>query len=595
MTIELGFASLKLPNGELVGIVDTPGHRDFIGNMLAGIGGIDAVLLVIAADEGVAAQTREHLAILDLLQIQKGIIVITKTDLVNDPELLDLVELEAHELVQGTSLEHAPLVKVSAKTGSGLNELTSTLEQILANTPVKADYGRPRLPIDRVFSLSGFGTVVTGTLLDGTFSVGDEIISLPAGIKGRIRGIQNFNQKQQQARPGTRTALNLSGIDKSQMARGDVIAWPGSYKPTTLIDVHFRYLTGLSSDLMHGTQVRLFIGASETLAQARLLGLESLKPGQEGFLQLKLAHPVVAVRGDRYILRLPSPSETLGGGSVLDAHPQKLHRRFDKAVLQHLNNLYSGDAINILLQTLSELGIVSIGELLQKENLEEAEALALVQELEQSGQIITLKSDSNPKKAIATTAAYWEQVRQNLLKILETFHQANPLQLGIDREALRRQLKLSQSTFDAVLERLMDQGLVILPGTQVALPNHTIQLTPSQQAQAALLLERFNAFPFTPPDMAESSQMIGMELLKGMLANQDLVQVSEQVLFTPSAYQEMADWVKAYLQEYSTLTLAEFRDHFHTSRKYAAALLEYLDAKGITRRKGDVRVLNQIK
>ncbi|HQK42841.1 MAG TPA: selenocysteine-specific translation elongation factor, partial [Anaerolineaceae bacterium] len=316
MTIELGFASLTLPDGEKVGLIDVPGHRDFIGNMLAGIGGIDAVLLVIAADEGVSAQTREHLAILDLLHITRGLVVLTKLDLVTDPDWLELVELEAREILQHTSLENAPILKISARTGAGIPDLLGSLQHLLKDLPAKPDLGRPRLPVDRVFSLTGFGTVVTGTLLDGSLELGDEVVSLPEGISGRIRGLQNHNQKLQRVTPGSRAALNISGIDKHQLVRGSVIAKPGSYEPTALLDVHFRYLPELTQELRHNTQVKLFIGSGEAGGQVRLLGKEALEPGDEAFLQIRLAHPVVAARGDRFIIRLPSPAETLGGGVV---------------------------------------------------------------------------------------------------------------------------------------------------------------------------------------------------------------------------------------------------------------------------------------
>ncbi len=274
MTIDLGFAALTLPNRERVGIIDVPGHRDFIGNMLAGIGGIDAVLLIIAADEGVSAQTREHLAILDLLHITRGLIVLTKLDLVTDPDWLELVELEAHETLKGTSLEDAPVVKVSARTGTGIPELLEKLQELLENTPTKPDLGRPRLPVDRVFTLTGFGTVVTGTLLDGSLAVGDEVVSLPENLNGRVRGLQNHNQKLQSLLPA-RAAVNLVGIEKNQLARGSVIAKPGAYTPTTLLDIHFRYLPNLSFDLRHNTRVKIYIGSAEASGQVRLLGKSS--------------------------------------------------------------------------------------------------------------------------------------------------------------------------------------------------------------------------------------------------------------------------------------------------------------------------------
>lgn len=322
MTIDLGFASMTLPGGETIGIIDVPGHRDFVGNMLSGIGGIDAVLLVIAANEGVSAQTREHLAILDLLEISRGLIVLTKSDLVSDPEWLELVELEAQELVVGTSLENAPVLRVSAQTGEGLDELKLKLAELLTEIPPKRDLNRPRLPVDRVFTLSGFGTVVTGTLLDGSFSLGDEIVCLPAGKTGRIRGLQNHNRKLQKVTPGYRTAINLNNLAKEDINRGDVIALPGTYKPTTRIDASIRLVQNPVTEVKHNMSLKVFIGASETLARVRLLGVEALASGEEGFVQLELEEPLVAVRGDHYVLRLPSlPLRSAVGSSSIHSPP----------------------------------------------------------------------------------------------------------------------------------------------------------------------------------------------------------------------------------------------------------------------------------
>jgi selenocysteine-specific elongation factor len=305
MTIDLGFGWLTLPNGEELGIVDVPGHRDFIENMLSGIGGIDAALLVIAADEGVMPQTREHLAILDLLQIRAGLIVLTKTDLASDPGWLDLVESDIRAAVSGTVLHDAPIIRVSAKTKSNLDFLISNLQSLLQEKPARPDLNRPRLPIDRVFSMSGFGTVVTGTLMDGHFSVGDDVEILPAGQAGRIRGLQTHRKKEEQALPGTRTAVNISGLSAEQIQRGGVVVRPNQYQPTRRLDARFRLLKDASAALKHGDEVKFFVGASEAMATARILGVEELKPGSEGWLQLELRQPVVTVRGDRYILRRP--------------------------------------------------------------------------------------------------------------------------------------------------------------------------------------------------------------------------------------------------------------------------------------------------
>jgi len=304
MTIELGFARLDLPNGEKVGIVDVPGHRDFIENMLAGVGGIDAVLFVVAADEGIMPQTREHLAILDLLQVKTGILVLTKVDLVPDHEWLALVEQEVREFCQGTFMQNAPLVRVSAVTGEGIEELKTAIAGMLAGTPPKMDVGKPRLPVDRVFTIAGYGTVVTGTLIDGQVSVGDEIQVLPAGQKGRIRGIQNHNQKINTAQPGSRAALNLSGIEKKDVQRGDVIAHTGDYLTTTRLDAAIHLIRDIEVGIQHNAEVKLFLGASEVEGHVRLLGKDHLSPSEDGFAQLELAHPVVAVVGDRFILRL---------------------------------------------------------------------------------------------------------------------------------------------------------------------------------------------------------------------------------------------------------------------------------------------------
>ena len=330
MTIDLGFGWLTLPDGEEVGIVDVPGHRDFIENMLAGVGGIDAALLVIAVDEGVMPQTREHLAILDLLQIPAGVIVITKADLITDRDWLEALESDIREAVKGTLLQAAPMVRVSARTGSGIPQLITTLDEILGEQPARPDLGRPRLPIDRVFTMSGFGTVVTGTLTDGHLEVGEEVQVLPSEIAGRVRGLQTHKKREEQAAPGSRTAVNISGISTEQIRRGDVLVRPGQYISTRRLDARLRLLNDVSAPLEHNTEVKVFIGATEAVAMLRLLGAEQVAPGAEAWIQLEMREPVVAVRGDHYILRRPSPAETLGGGMVVDPQPKARHKRFDE-------------------------------------------------------------------------------------------------------------------------------------------------------------------------------------------------------------------------------------------------------------------------
>jgi selenocysteine-specific elongation factor len=315
MTIDLGFAWITLPNGEPVGIVDVPGHRDFIENMLAGVGGIDAALFVVAADEGVMPQTREHLAILDLLGVGTGTVVLTKIDVAESEEWVELVAADVSETLEGTVLAGAPIVYVSARTGQGLDELTAALQEMLAQVEPRRDRGRPRLPVDRVFTISGFGTVATGTLADGSFEVGQEVEVLPRGLKARVRGLQTHKQKVERAVPGSRVAMNLSGIGKANLKRGDVVTLPGWLRSTVLVDVQLRYLPDAQRPLRHNTQLKLFSGAAETMARVRLLGQDRLPPGQSGWAQLRLQEPVALVKGDRFIVRVPSPPATVGGAS----------------------------------------------------------------------------------------------------------------------------------------------------------------------------------------------------------------------------------------------------------------------------------------
>ena len=591
MTIDLGFASMTLPGGETIGIIDVPGHRDFVGNMLSGIGGIDAVLLVIAANEGVSAQTCEHLAILDLLEISRGLIVLTKSDLVSDPEWLELVELEAQELVVGTSLENAPVLRVSAQTGEGLDELKLKLAELLTEIPPKRDLNRPRLPVDRVFTLSGFGTVVTGTLLDGSFSLGDEIVCLPAGKTGRIRGLQNHNRKLQKVTPGYRTAINLNNLAKEDINRGDVIALPGTYKPTTRIDASIRLVQNPVTEVKHNMSLKVFIGASETLARVRLLGVEALASGEEGFVQLELEEPLVAVRGDHYVLRLPSPAATIGGGVILDTQPTRRYRRFDEVTLTRLEQLRVGKQADLVMQALNQLNVTNLSALTTQTALPLSELEKQLNELESAGEVIFLSKHPNPVKTQLISGQNWKSITTHILETLSEFHRNNPLKAGISRELLKSGFKLNQDQFDLILENMSQQGKLAERGTLVWAANHSILLTPEQETRAVAFMAKFRESPFSPPDVIEAEAALGLNLLEGLIATDRLIRVSDAVLFLPETLEVMKSWARESILVNGSLSLAQFRDHFQTSRKYAAAFLEYLDSIGYTLRKGDVRVL----
>ena len=591
MTIELGFASMKLPNSEEVGIIDVPGHRDFIGNMLAGIGGIDAVLLVVAADEGVSAQTREHLAIVDLLDIKRGVIVLTKTDLVQDPDWLELVSMDIRELVQPTSLATAPIVSVSARTGFGIPELLDQIEITLNGIPSRKDLGKPRLPVDRVFTLTGFGTVVTGTLLDGSLKIGDEVVCLPRGKTGRIRGLQNHHHKLQKIDPGFRAAVNIVNLSLQDIERGDVIAHPGDYKPTNLLDAHFRLLKDSPFHLKHNLEVKLFLGSSETTARIRLLGSQGLKPGESAFIQLRTNHPVVASKGDRFILRLPSPSETLGGGMVLDPEPGRVYKRFDTENLDRLDSMFSGNDNELINQILTTLKVTNLTALSQKSALPMEEVSQIVSTMLERGEVIGLGNSRDIRKITLISPAYWQTLYQDSLEILTDFHQTNPYKAGMPREELRTELNLSQVLFDQVLDKMAEDLSLIQKGSLVWATPHHVVLTPADQAKVAPILAEFLANQFSPPDINQLQAQIGTNLLEGLLSSQILVAVSDQVVFTPEALLAMREWVQDTIRANGELSLAQFRDQFSTSRKYAAAVLEYFDSIGFTYRKGDVRGL----
>jgi selenocysteine-specific elongation factor len=595
MTIDLGFGWLTLPNGEEVGIVDVPGHRDFIENMLSGIGGIDAALLVIAADEGVMPQTREHLAILDLLQIPSGLIVLTKTDLVPDDDWLELVEADIRSVVRDTVLQDAPIVRVSAKTKSNVESLISILQSLLETKPDRPDLNRPRLPVDRVFTMSGFGTVVTGTLSDGHFSLGDEVEILPSGLRGRIRGLQTHKKKEETAVPGSRTAVNISGVEAELLPRGEVVTHPGQYQPARRLDARFRLLKEASASLRHGDEVKFFTGASETIARLRLLGVERLEPGQEGWIQLELRAPVVAVRGDRYILRRPSPGETLGGGVVVDHQPKGRHKRFDQEVLKSLESLSQGTPAEVLFEAAMALQAAPLREIVSRSRLEASSAESALQELLAARSLIPLE-DGEPgiqSSLLVIALPHWSAVRDSILQTVDAYHANYPLRRGIPREELKSRLKLSPRVFNAVISTLVKQGELAERSALLARPGHDIRFDGSQQTRIQKLARSFEQNPFNPPGLKECQAEVGAEVMNALIELGEYMPVSNDVIFRKQDYQEAVTRIRELLQQKEMITLAEVRDLLGTSRKYAQALLEHLDATGMTIRDGDGRRLRR--
>jgi selenocysteine-specific elongation factor len=583
MTIDLGFAWLTLPGGESIGIVDVPGHIDFIENMLAGVGGIDATLFVIAADEGLMPQTREHLAILDLLKINGGVVALTKIDLV-DPEWIDLITADIRAALRGSILHDAPIVPVSARSGVGLPDLLAALDRTLQQTEPRIDRGRPRLSIDRVFSIAGFGTVITGTLIDGSLHVGDEVTILPKNLSARVRGLQTHKAKIDRAVPGSRVAINLSGVEVSDIQRGNVVTLPNWLSATLLIDARFEHLKTSPRSITHNMEVKFFYGAAEVPAHIRLLNDQSIAPGQTAWVQFALREELAVIKGDRFIVRLPSPSITLGGGTVIDPQPGRRHRRFRSDVIARLETLAQGSPAELLLQLLETSGPLAISELLKRSSLPAGAARSALDELIESQRALLLSENS------VIASATWQTLKNKITAELNGYHRANPLKAGLPREELKSKLGLDAKTFNLIIERATTEGILGSTGSVVREVNFQIQFNAQQKKSTEALLNQFKASPWNTPSIKDSESSVGADVLSALIDQGQLIKLSDEVLLSADTYRSAVEKIKAHLIAKKTITVAQVRDLFSTSRKYALALMEYLDTQGITKRKGDERV-----
>ena len=584
MTIDLGFAWMTLPSGRDVSIVDVPGHERFIKNMLAGVGAIDLALLIVAADESVMPQTREHLAILDILQITGGLVVITKTDLV-DEELIELVKAEVEDTLRGTSFEGCPMIGVSAYTGEGINDLKSNIDIILDETDVRKDLGRPRLPIDRCFTISGFGTVVTGTLIDGTLTVGQEIELAGSGQRARVRGLQSHKTKVDATDPGVRLAVNLSGLSKNEVERGEILTIPGWLKPTRRLDARLRMVKNALHPLKHNQGVTFHLFTSEASARIRLLDANGLVAGQEGWVQILLEEPLPVVKGDFFVIR--SSEDTLGGGQIVDPHPRRRYRRFDDDVVERMMTLDQGSGEDIIISVAEQWGPCDLTALSQRSNLSREEVSYRVAELTEDGHLISLGDFSNDGDAVVYSAQGWAVIRSKITSALQLYHTQYPLRQGVPTQEIRSRLDLSQPVYQRALVKLVEEGVVVDERQSLRLPDHEISLTPKMDQEASEYLDSLRKNPYSPP----SDQKINPELL-GVLVDQDkVVRVGDGVIFDAVAYREMTGRIVQHLKDHGNITVAEARTMFNTSRKYILPLLEHMDQKQITRRTGDERIL----
>ena len=582
MTIDLGFAWLKLPGGHEVSIVDVPGHERFIKNMLAGVGGIDLALLVIAADEGVMPQTREHLAILDLLHVKNGVIAITKKDLV-DSDWLEMVAADVADVVKGTALEDAPVVACSGVTREGLDELVRTLERELAQTPPRRDIGRPRLPIDRVFTVAGFGTVVTGTLIDGSLRLGQEVEITPGGLRSRVRGLQTHGQKVETALPGSRTAVNLSGVSPHELTRGQVVALPDVIRPAIAVDARVRALSSLPRPIRHNARVSFHSGAAEVWGRLRLLDRDELRPGDEAWAQIRLDAPAALLKGDLFVLR--DANETLGGGAVLDTNVRR-HRRHDPATLRTLAALERGSPKDTLLALIGSRQPLDVNSLLKLSEWSEEESRQALAELLESGDVVAPGGD--PEKGVLFTREGFAALGEKARQTVASYYKEHPLRRAMPKEELRSRLKLDQRTFGQAAKAWLERGVLEEAGAGLALSGRRVEPSARQQAQVDAFLRALSASPYAPP----TDNRLDDELL-AYLEDRGLVVMVNGIAFPSAAYEEMVARIVGRLTERGRIALAEVRDMFGTSRKYAQALLEHLDERRITQRVGDERVLRE--
>ena len=595
ITIELGFAPLNLPSGVRIGIVDVPGHERFVKNMVAGATGIDLVILVIAADEGVMPQTREHLDICQLLGTRGGVVVLTKTDMVDD-DWLELVTEDVKEYLSGTFLEGAPVVPFSSIDGSGREELLRILDEMAGKVPSRSVSGIFRLPVDRVFSMKGFGTVVTGTLISGRVSSGEEVVFYPGQKKARLRGVQVHGESVADSFAGTRTALNLQGVEKDQISRGDTTAHPGTLTSTFLLDARIQLLPSAPRTLKNRSRVRLHLFTSEVMARVILLDCEVLEPGQQALVQLRMDAAAVAQPGDRFVLRSYSPVTTLGGGTVLDPVPVK-HRRLRQPVLDHLSRLDTQDPLLRMEALLDDAGDhgIRIVDLSPRAGIRVDGTLDMINKLQSEGKSVLIGSG---EAAMAYSSGSYEDLKGKLISVLKAFHKANPVKPGMGREELRMKFarNLPDRPYRNLLGALQEKGEIRIDGDIVRAQSHQATLTPDQEGLGKKVSALLEAQALSAPFLAEMAESLSTDAVKLkpvlnlMAQNGKAVRVKDDYFIHPDAERDLLEGVERYFAKEKEMSLKDFREIADTTRKWMIPLLEYLDRTQVTMRRGDVRI-----
>ena len=587
ITIELGFAYLDLPDGEKAGIIDVPGHEKFVKNMLAGAGGIDLALLVVAADEGFMPQTREHLGILSLLNISEGIIVVTKKDMV-DEDWLEIVCDEVRQEVQGTFLENAQIIPVSSYTGEGIEQLRQAIFTMIDQKTQIKNLDVPfRIPVDRIFSVEGFGTVITGTLIEGTMKVGDPVTVYPSRIESRIRNLQVHSQDVQEAYAGQRVAVNLAGLKKTDLNKGDVIAVPDSMHTTMMIDIHLTVLKDCDREIRNATRLHLYHGARDILCKIVLLDRDSVGAGESCYAQLRLEEEIAVKTGDRFVLRFYSPVETIGGGVILDSNPFK-HKRNDAAVLESLKLKEGGsdrEKISAALRDYSArfetLDFLQIQTGIPKEQFDQ-----------QINKLIKDKVAFRVSDNVVIHTDYLNRLKDSAVKLLESYHKENPLREGMKKDEFRNKLIKYEdiSVVDKITDSLVNRKVLKYVNNCVALADFEVQQDNNQQEiENAFLQGGFS--PESPDQIAARFPKVKnfKQVLESLVNTGKLVRVEEKILLHADYYNKALTLAKEHVDQNGQITLAEMRDLMGACRKFAVAVLEYWDKRGITKKVGDAR------
>lgn len=591
ITIDLGFTYFDLKNGDRVGIIDVPGHEKFINNMVAGVVGMDLVLLVVAADEGIMPQTREHMDILGLLGIKKSILVINKCDLV-DEEWLELVEEEIQEELEGTFLEGAPVVKVSAATGQGLAELTDTIQQLMSDEVVAKDTQTiPRLPIDRAFTLSGFGTIITGTLISGTITREDVLEMYPIGKECKIRNIQVHGQNQDKCYAGQRVAINLSNVKKKEIRRGCVLAPKNSMKNTDLLDVKLKVLEDSMRILTNHERLHLYTGTSEILCRAVLLDKEQIGPGEEGLVQLRLEEEIAVKRGDRFVVRFYSPMETIGGGIVLEPNPVR-KKRFDAQAIEELKKKESGSLGDVMELQIKEHGdtMITLAELAKVMAHSVDELKEYLEELEESGTIFVfpMKKDTYLWHRDSEFA-----VRQKIEETLQKYHSEHPYRYGMKKAEIHNTFlkKIKPNIFDAYIERMTEENVygrreeyLSLPGYEV--PKDAMYLQTEKLIEDTFEKAGYDFVRFSEIDFGKIPRQTAEDVVLMMIDEGKVLRINEEMFTMKHLMDEAKEKIQNHLKEENLITIAQVRDMFSTSRKSAKPILEYMDSIKVTKKTG---------